>query len=413
VQLPLALLLAVVAVQIVILSLSATDAMSDAIAGGTGADVHTLLSTVTKGLVLAASDPSIASFVLLLIALVIAVAAFVLWLELLIRAAAVYVAVLFLPLAMATLVWPAVSHWCRRLVETLAALILSKFVIVATLSLAAGAVASGASGAPNSGGFSAVLAGGALLVMATFVPFAILRLIPAIEAGAVGHLDGLRQRGTATLSAPLRTAAGHALHAGLAAAGEARLMAQTAAGGALGGGAGGAGSGSGSGSGSGTASDSDGGEEQQATPENGGLIPGPDGMGMGDPNSQRIYDEAMAAGIESPPRGPKPIVGWTEGDDDGGADGAGPVAGPGAGGIGSPQSLPPAVTAAPTRRSKPDLRPHTGPDAWKWKDVPPGHGFMRPVEAGKHRFYIDFDDHGPKMVGLDPVWPPDEEEGST
>ena len=101
---------------------------------------------------------------LLLIALLIAVAAFVLWLELLIRAAAVYVAVLFLPLALATLVWPAVSHWCRRLVETLAALILSKFVIVATLSLAAGAVASGTAGTGAHGsGFSAVLAGGALL----------------------------------------------------------------------------------------------------------------------------------------------------------------------------------------------------------------------------------------------------------
>jgi hypothetical protein len=402
VQLPLALLLAVVAIQIVILSLSATDAMSDAIAGGTGADVTTLLSTVTKGLVVAATDPSIASFVLLLIALLIAVAAFVLWIELLIRAAAVYVAVLFLPLALATLVWPAVSHWCRRLVETLAALILSKFVIVATLSLAAGAVASGASGAPNSGGFSAVLAGGALLVMATFVPFAILRLIPAIEAGAVGHLDGLRQRATSTLSAPLRTAANHALHEGLKAAGDARLMAQTAAGGALGGG----GSGTGGGTGAGSSSELEGGEEREATPENGGLIPGPDGMGMGDPNSQRILDEAMAAGVESPPRGPKPIVGWTEGDDDGGggALGGGPV--------GPAPSLPGAAAIAPPR---PPGRPGTGPanpaDAWKWKDVPPGRGFMHPVQPGKARFYIDYDDHGPKMVGLDPVWPPDEGEG--
>ena len=79
------------------------------------------------------------------------------------------------------------SHWCRRLVETLAALILSKFVIVATLSLAAGAVSSGTAGTGAHGsGFSSVLAGGALLVMATFVPFAILRMIPAVEAGAVG-----------------------------------------------------------------------------------------------------------------------------------------------------------------------------------------------------------------------------------
>ena len=83
VQLPLALLLAVVAIQVVILSLSATDAMSDAVAGGSGADVASLLSTVTKGLVVASADPSIASFVLLLIALLIAVAAFVLWMELL------------------------------------------------------------------------------------------------------------------------------------------------------------------------------------------------------------------------------------------------------------------------------------------------------------------------------------------
>ena len=233
VQLPLALLLGVVAIQVVILSLSATDAMSTAVAGGSGADVTSLLSGVTTGLIAAAADPTIASFVLLLIALLIAVAAFVLWLELLIRAAAVYVAVLFLPLALATLVWPAVSHWCRRLVETLAALILSKFVIVATLSLAAGAVSSGTAGTGTHGaGFSAVLAGGALLVMATFVPFGILRLIPAVEAGAVGHLDGLRARGTATMTRVPRTAANHALHGGLEALGDARLMAQPAVAGA-------------------------------------------------------------------------------------------------------------------------------------------------------------------------------------
>ena len=246
VQLPLALLLAVVAVQIVVLSLSATDAMSDAVAGGTSADVSSLLTSVTSGLVDSAADPSIASFVLLLVALLIAVGAFVLWLELLIRAAAVYVAVLFLPLALATLVWPAVSHWCRRLVETLAALILSKFVIVATLSLAVGAVASGTAGTGNHGsGFSSVLAGGALLLMATFVPFAILRMIPAVEAGAVAHLDGLRERGVAGTTRLPRTAANFALHEGLGMVGDARLMAGTAAAGGLGGGGVGDGDGAG------------------------------------------------------------------------------------------------------------------------------------------------------------------------
>jgi hypothetical protein len=365
VQLPFALLLSVVAIQVVVLSLSATDAMSDAVAGGSGADVASLLSTVTKGLVVAAANPSIASFVLLLISLLISVAAFVLWMELLIRAAAVYVAVLFLPLALATLVWPAVSHWCRRLVETLAALILSKLVIVATLSLASGAVAAGASGAPNSGGFNAVLAGGALLVLATFVPFAILRLIPAIEAGAVGHLEGLRQRGAGAVAGPLRSAANFALHEGLQSAGAARLMRMTSADGALGS--------------RGAAPKST--EEllAEVTPENGGLIAGPDGRAVGDPSSQRMLDELMASGIEPKPKGPKPIVGWNQPSDD-----------------------------AEAVRERDGTRPVASADAWKWQGVPPGRGFLHPVEAGKHRFYIDYDAQGPKMVGLPPVWPPDD-----
>jgi hypothetical protein len=231
VQLPLALLLGVVAVQIVILCLSATDAMCAEVAGGSGSDVKALLAGTTKGLILAVGDPTMATFVLLLVGLLVAAAAFVLWLELLVRAAAVYVAVLFLPLALATLVWPSVSHWCRRLVETLTALILSKFVIVATLSLAAGAVASGTAGTGSAGsGFASVLAGGALLVLSTFVPFSILRLIPMVEAGAVSHLEGARQRGTAALTRVPRTAAQYAMRegmkAGMEAHGAAKLLAR-------------------------------------------------------------------------------------------------------------------------------------------------------------------------------------------
>ena len=219
VQLPLALLLGVVAIQIVTLCLSATDAMCTTVAGGSGSDVSSLLNGVSNGLVSALGDPTMATFVLLLVALMVAVAAFVLWLELLVRAAAVYVAVLFLPLALATLVWPSVSHWCRRLVETLAALILSKFVIVATLSLAASAISSGTAGTGDHGaGFASVLAGGALLVLSTFVPFTILRLIPVAEAGAISHLEGARQRGTAPLTTVPRTAASFALREGVSVA---------------------------------------------------------------------------------------------------------------------------------------------------------------------------------------------------
>jgi hypothetical protein len=175
------------------------------------------------------------------------------------------------------------------LVETLTALILSKFVIVATLSLAAGAVASG-TGADGKGGsnFASVLAGGALLVLATFVPFAILRLIPMVEAGAVAHLDGARQRGTAAMTRVPRSAASFALREGMESLGAARLAAATGPVG-TGGGGGSAGGGSTSGGGGTTGTDQSG--------------------SAGVPGS---LEEAVAAVSQPRPegKGPKPIVGW-------------------------------------------------------------------------------------------------------
>jgi hypothetical protein len=290
VQLPLALLLGVVAIQIVILCLSATDALCATVAGGSGSDVKALLAGMTKGLVLAVGDPTTATFVLLLVGLLVAAAAFVLWLELLVRAAAVYVAVLFLPLALVALVWPAISHWSRRLVETLAALILSKFVIVATLSLAAGAIGSGAAGGSN---FASVLAGGALLVLSTFVPFSILRLIPMVEAGAIGHLEGVRQRGTAAMTRLPRSAAQLALSEGMAAHGAAKLAAQT----------GPPGTGEGSGLGPGGQKV---GTEADCDWSNGGLIPNAEGKMIGLPVDEEAFMERFYG--EPKPRGPQPIL---------------------------------------------------------------------------------------------------------
>lgn len=213
VQLPLAMVLTGVAVQLVQLSLAATDALGATVSSGVGTDVQQALQGVAAQLVAQAGGgpDSAPAFVVMLGGLLVAFGAFVLWLELLVRAAAVYVAVLFLPMALASLVWPAVSHWCRRLVETLAALVLAKFVIVAILSLAAAALASG-----TGSGFSSVLGGGALLLLAAFSPFALLRLVPVVEAGAVHQLEGARHRATHAVASAPRSAVHHALRAGLA-----------------------------------------------------------------------------------------------------------------------------------------------------------------------------------------------------
>lgn len=186
VHLPLAGLLTAVAVQLVQLALTATDELCTMVSSGTGDDISKVLARVGAALMTMGVGP-MPGFVATVGGLLIVAGGLVLWLELVVRAAAVYVAVLFLPLALASLLWPAVSHWCRRLVDTIAALVLSKFVVVAVLSLAAGALGTGT-------GFDAVLAGGALLLLAAFTPFTLLRLLPMLEVGAALQLEGARHR---------------------------------------------------------------------------------------------------------------------------------------------------------------------------------------------------------------------------
>ena len=169
----------------------------------------------------AAGQPALPTFVLFLGGIAVVVGAVLVWIELLLRAAAVYVAVLFLPLALAGLAWPAISHWSRRLADTLAALVLSKFVIVAVLSLAVGALAGGTGSTPSGepasgGGFASVLGGAALLLLAGLAPWSLFRLLPFLEAGAVGHLEGLSQRARHGAAAPASGLANVALRAAAA-----------------------------------------------------------------------------------------------------------------------------------------------------------------------------------------------------
>ena len=113
------------------------------------------------------------------------VGSFFVWLELLVRSAAVTAAVFFLPMILAGLVWPAAMRWTKRLIEILVALILSKFVIVAVISLATAALAD-----PGGGGFGTVMGAAALMLMAAFSPFAIMKLVPMVEGSAIDHLQG-------------------------------------------------------------------------------------------------------------------------------------------------------------------------------------------------------------------------------
>jgi hypothetical protein len=264
VQLPLALLLTGVAVELVQMALAVTDTLSKDVLASAGVDATNILLPVSSFLIGQGPASQVPAFVVFVGGLLAALAALGLWIELAVRAAAVSVAVLFLPLALAAMVWPAIAHWCRRLADTLVALILSKLVIAAVLALAVGALAgglgaeTGPTGAGGGGGFAAVVTGIALLLIATLSPFTLLRLIPAVEAGAASHLESARHRFHSAAKAPLTAGnlaldiAGDAKRAG-GSGGAAGASLLVAAGGAIVGGVAGGAAGGGAGGGAGGA----------------------------------------------------------------------------------------------------------------------------------------------------------------
>ena len=185
--LPLAMLAIAIVAPLTMLLLAASDQMCTWIssaAGNASADFLTRAGAIVVGLGTLAGSP----FLAFLIGLFLIGAAFALWIELLLREAAVYVIVLMLPLAFAALVWPTRRIWAIRAVEILVALILSKFAIVAVLSLGGAAVSAGA----GHGDIAQLMAGAVLILLAAFSPWALLRLVPMAEvaAGAAGSLRG-------------------------------------------------------------------------------------------------------------------------------------------------------------------------------------------------------------------------------
>lgn len=186
--LPLAMLAVAIAAPLTALLLAASDELANAVSSAAGnASTHFLHVT---GLTIGALTVLTRSpFMVFLVGLLTVGGAVSLWIELLVREAAVYVIVLMLPLVFAAMVWPARRVWAVRAVELLVALILSKFAIVAVLSLGGAAIS-------KSQGFSvsALLAGVVLLGMGVFAPWALLRLIPLAEL-ASNASTYLRQEG--------------------------------------------------------------------------------------------------------------------------------------------------------------------------------------------------------------------------
>ncbi len=201
VNLPLAFLATSVAYVIVQMALVATDGLCEAVSSASGHDGTRFFEAAIAGLGKAggklgslggagaagevAGAEGVPLFVGFLAAFVGALAAFVVWIELLMRDAAVYVVSLFLPLSFATSISPRWSGVLRRTAELLIAVIGSKFVIVSIVSLAAGLLAQ------PEGRVEPILAASALMLLACFAPFVLLKFV-AFAEGAMGAAYGRR-----------------------------------------------------------------------------------------------------------------------------------------------------------------------------------------------------------------------------
>jgi type IV secretion system protein TrbL len=216
VNLPLAFIATSVAYAVVQLLLVATDGLCHAIASASGDNSEHFFKTAITGLGEAggsagkevggsAGGPvgkvagqaegatAVPLFVTFLAAIIGAFAAFMVWLELLMRDAAIYVVALFMPLALAASIWPRWMGALRRTGELVVVIIGSKFVIVSIISLAAGLVAE------NDGRVEHILAAAALMLLACFAPFVLLKLVPFAE-GAMGAAYGRRSASGGAMS---------------------------------------------------------------------------------------------------------------------------------------------------------------------------------------------------------------------
>ena len=201
--LPLAMLAVALAAPVTMLLLAATDQMCATVsAAGSGGGAQFLVDAAAIGAV----DPlNGTAFLAFAVGALTVAGALALAIEMLVREAAVYVVVLMLPLAFAAFVWPARRIWAVRTVELLVALILSKFAIVAVLSLAGAAF-----GAAGGAGPARLLMAMALVVLAAFAPWGIVRLLPftAIATGAAAELRSAPGNAAAKAAAATGAAGG-------------------------------------------------------------------------------------------------------------------------------------------------------------------------------------------------------------
>jgi len=189
----------VIALGLVQLLLSLVDVSCELVERGSGISMSAALARlgIALGVTALARGGTAAAIGALLLAIIAALAALVLWLELAMRSVLILVATAFLPLGLAGLLWPRTASWLRRIGEILAAIAISKLVIVVVLILGAAALTASPIALNTPGAdIDAMVQGVAFLGLATLgLPIA-LRVVPfAAEAALSPGRGGMLLRG--------------------------------------------------------------------------------------------------------------------------------------------------------------------------------------------------------------------------
>ena len=169
----------------------------------------------------------------LIFGLLFIIGAMLVWLQLLVRSALIYVLIVMAPLGFATRAHPGTRQIARRTIEMGVALILSKFAVAVAFGVGSTAISS-SNGVPEGDGvaLSGMMAGVAVMLMAAFMPWVILKAIPFVESAT--SAAGVER-------APMRSAVAAASMAAAAGVGISKL-AGSGGGGAAGGSVSGGGS---------------------------------------------------------------------------------------------------------------------------------------------------------------------------
>jgi hypothetical protein len=166
---------------------SVADWLSGALLARFGADTATALGHSAQWLAAFGAVPTqqhVPLVVGALVAVVTIAAALLVLLELLLRANAIYLLVTVVPLAYAMRIWPVLRPVARRTTEVLVAIIFVQPIIALCVSLGAAAGAGvGGLGDATAAQFGTALSGAVMLLLGGLSPWAVLGLLPAVEAG--------------------------------------------------------------------------------------------------------------------------------------------------------------------------------------------------------------------------------------